>query len=297
MRASNPSATAYLIAESTVLSANTAAIASLIPPRAAELCARFVQPRTRAAARRRTIRHSRAGRLLLDALEKISIPGLRLHYVLRKKYLEETARAALAEGFEQVVVFGAGFDTLALRLAREFRQVHFIEVDHPATQQAKTTALRDEPVAENLNFVPVELTGAHWAKVLGAKISHPSRRTLFIAEGLLMYLSEAEVERLFSFVAGIAGARFLFTFMESRADGRIAFRNSTFLVDLWLKLRGEPFRWGISRDRLPEFLDRQGLALSEFTDAAKLRRRYLAPSLAHLTSAEGESIGLADVRA
>lgn len=296
MRATTASATAYLIAESTVLSADTPGLASLIPSGAAELCARFIRPSTTFAAGKRWFRHSRAGRLGLEVLERISIPGIRLHYALRKKYLDEIVRTAVAEGFEQVVVLGAGFDTLAVRLAREFPAVQFLEVDHPATQDAKTAALRDERVTRNVQFVPLELTGAHWAKVLRAAIEQPTRRTLFVAEGLLMYLSEAEVNRLFSFVSGFAGARFLFTFMEPRADGRIAFRNSTFLVDLWLRLRGEPFKWGVAPVDLPVFLDQHAMELAEFTDAPALRRRYLTASLAPLTSAEGESIGLADVR-
>jgi methyltransferase (TIGR00027 family) len=295
MKSSTASATAYLIAESTVLSADTAALASLIPPGAAEICARFVQPRTRAAGRRGNLRRTRLGRAVLDAMERITIPGLRLHYALRKKYLEEAARTALGNGFEQVVVFGAGFDTLAVRLAREFPLVQFIEVDHPATQQAKVAALRDPDKPSNLEFVALELTSARWPAALCATVFEPTRRTLFVAEGLLMYLSAAEVDRLFTFVAGTASGRFLFTFMEQNAEGRIAFRNSTFLVDLWLKLRGEPFKWGVARDGLGEFLDRRGFALSAFADAAELRQRYLTPALAHLTSAEGESIGLADV--
>jgi methyltransferase (TIGR00027 family) len=294
MNPNQASATAYLIAESTVLSANTVALAGLIPPRAAELCARFVQPPSRSAVRRRSWRHSRLGRLVLDAMERITIPGLRLHYALRKKYLEESARTALDEGFEQVVVFGAGFDTLALRLAREYPLVQFIEVDHPATQGAKVAALGDADKRANLSFVSLELTVAGWPEAMRATIFEPSLRTLFVAEGLLMYLSAAEVDRLFSFVAGNAGARFLFTFMERSPDGRIAFRNSTFLVDLWLRLRGEPFKWGAARSGLDEFLDARGLPLSAFTDAAELRQRYLTPALAHLKSAEGESIGVAD---
>lgn len=296
MNPNNPSATAYLIAESTVLSANTAALAPLIPPSAAELCAKFIKPRSSAANRRRNLRHSRIGRVLLDALERISIPGLRLHYALRKRYLEEQTRAAVNDGFEQAVVFGAGFDTLALRLAREFPRVSFVEVDHPATQAAKQAALSTKEIPPNVSFVPLELTGAGWASALRASGVDPAYRTLFLAEGLLMYLSAVDVGRMFAFVSSFDRARFLFTCMEPRANGRIAFRNSTFLVDLWLKLRGEPFKWGIGRNSLTEFLCRQGFALSEFTDAAELRRRYLDPSLAHLTSAEGESIGVADVR-
>ena len=54
--------------------------------------------------------------------------------MLRKRLIEEVVRASLTEGVEQVVIIGAGFDTLALRLCAGFPRTNFIEIDHPATQ-------------------------------------------------------------------------------------------------------------------------------------------------------------------
>jgi hypothetical protein len=70
----------------------------------------------------------------------------------------------------------------------------------------------------------------------------------------------------------------IFTFMEPRRDGRIAFRHSGKLVDWWLRRRGEPFRWGILRDELSAYLSLQELALERVAAPEDLRIRYLTGS-------------------
>lgn len=98
------------------------------------------------------------------------------------------ARLALARGVTQIIVLGAGFDTLACRLHRGQPAVHFFELDHPATQVPKQQAL--DP-GTNLTFLPIDLATDSPSAVLRACPSFSADKpTLFIAEGLLMYFPE-----------------------------------------------------------------------------------------------------------
>src|SRR5258706_13933 len=111
-----PSSTAILIAAATVFLARDARVSDLVPSGAAEWCARCLEvlPGLKAVE---TL--SRPGlRWAARLAERATVPGLLLHFMLRKRWIEEVVRSALAEGYEQVVVMGAGFDTLALRLSR-----------------------------------------------------------------------------------------------------------------------------------------------------------------------------------
>jgi methyltransferase (TIGR00027 family) len=301
MRAHEASATARVIAESTLFLAGDAATGHLVPARAAELSAWFVgHPRRLARWSLLTGVRRRLARRLVARLENFVLPGIQLHYALRKRYLEDATRSALDEGVRQVVVFGAGFDTLALRLAGSRPEVSFIEIDHPATQGPKTRALARRAVAppQNLHFVPLDLTRA---RIDGALLSYRPHyraglRTLFVAEGLTMYLAREVVESLFAFARAHAGAGslFAFTFMEPRADGRLAFRASSRLVGAWLRRRGEVFRWGASPDELRALLAAHDFVPQEIATADTLRRRYLrTATLAHLRLAEGEHVCLA----
>lgn len=297
MKPNHASATAYLIAESTVLTRYSAELAEFIPLRAAELSARFTGPDSYLSRLRQNFRRSGFGRSVSFWLERRTIPGLKLHYALRKRFLEETSRAAITDGVGQVVVLGAGFDTMALRLSEEFPAIQFIEVDHPATQEQKLARLDAAVTERSISFVslvlPEELT-EHALAAAGYRRDVPS---LFIAEGLLMYFTPAAVRRLFKFVRTQSAphSRFAFTFMASRRGERIGFRNSSPLVDLWLKLYGEPFKSSLDPAELPEFAQENGFELREQADVETLRQRYLAPrGLQRLVLAAGESIAIAE---
>lgn len=301
MRAHEASATARVIAESTLFLAGDAATGHLVPARAAELSAWFVgQPRRLARWSLLTGVRRRLARRLVARLETLVLPGIQLHYALRKRYLEDATRNALDEGVRQVAVFGAGFDTLALRLAESHPEVSFIEIDHPATQGSKTRALARRAAAPppNLHFVPLDLTRARIDDALLRPGSHyrADLSTLFVAEGLTMYLTREVVESLFAFARSHAGAGslFAFTFMEPRADGRLAFRASSRLVGAWLRHRGEVFRWGARPDELRALLYAHDFEPQEIATADTLRRRYLrTATLARLRLAEGEHVCLA----
>jgi methyltransferase (TIGR00027 family) len=297
MKQNSPSATAYLIARSTFFLSRDPMLGSFVPTRSAELSQQFVQARSRFSRRLDGVINSKIFRPLARALERATIPGIKLHYALRKRYLEEVARDALANGIRQVVIIGAGFDTLALRLHEAFPETEFFEVDHPATQRVKKRVVEDNrPPKINLRFIALDLARANLEEsLLSHKDYRPGANTLFIAEGLLMYLAHEEVDRLFRFISLGGGNRFAFTFMETQGDGRIGFRQSSRAVDAWLRLRGESFKWGINRTRINEFLAARGFKVLEIAASENLRDRYLTSGpLKHLPLADGECICIAE---
>jgi methyltransferase (TIGR00027 family) len=238
-------------------------------------------------------------RASVTVIEQLTIPGILLHYLLRKKYLEEVVRDRLAKGCKQVVVLGAGFDTLALRLQQEFPEALFIELDHPATQGAKREALAVRQVRpRGLRFLAIDLARDLLEQtLLDCGDFDPSAPTVFVAEGLLMYFPVEKVREIFRFVRAHAGSKsvFAFTFLEPRADGRIGFRRSGMGVDWWLTLRGEPFQWGINWNDLPGFLKANGFALHNLVTHEILRARYLTTAgLGQARLAEGECICVAE---
>jgi methyltransferase (TIGR00027 family) len=241
MKGDKPSATALLIAASMAFLARDPKLGQLVPPRAAEAGVWFVEEYSvYGRILLRVINHKWI-RFLCWTLERATVPGILIHYALRKRYLEEVTRRSLREGFRQVVILGAGFDTLALRLHEDCPETTFIEVDHPATQQPKKRALASRGLpGANMHFLAVDLTCACLAEALSDLDAYDlEAETLFVAEGLLMYLKPAQVDRVFRWTAEQSGrkARFAFTFMEPQPEGRISFRNSSRAVDLWLRLR------------------------------------------------------------
>ncbi len=297
MRETRPSATALLIAQAMAFQGQDPALAGLIAPDAAALWDRFLAAADPDRARRvRRLAGQGWVRALADLGERLAIPGIRLHYAVRKLYLEAAVRAAIGAGVTQVAVLGAGLDPLALRLHREFPRILFVECDHPATQRVKRRALEGMARGPNLQLLELDHAKAGVADVLPALPAwRPEADTLLLAEGLTMYLQAAEVDALFAFLREHAGAgsRFAFTFMEPQGGGKVDFPGSTPLVRPWLRLVGEPFTWGVRREELPGFLAARGFSLLEVAGADLLRQRYLAPAgLAGRRLAVGEYVAV-----
>lgn len=264
MRNDRASATAEIIAASTLLLARDPATAGLVAPGAAELCAALLGQGGRARALRWA-----AGRPwtrpLWRLVERATHPGITRHYWLRKRWIEARVQAALAGGARRVLVLGAGLDTLALRLANVRPDVAWVEVDHPATQSAKRKALLRAGVAvpTALRFVAADLArdAGGWPREVGVE---PGAAVIVILEGLLMYLDRGDVERLLvDQLPGIAGGplTIVFSYMAEWPDGRGGFRPASPLVDAWLAAQREPFRWFQSPETLPGWMSRLGYSV------------------------------------
>lgn len=149
MKTNLASATAYLIAESAVFLSQDETVKSLLPPQTVELSKIFADARPLSNKLVYLTKQKKFLRPFLTALENLVILGIQLHYAVRKRRLKEIALNALAKDCKQIVVFGAGFDTLALRLHKDFHDVNFIEIDYPATQTIKN------PSSKNINWQTV----------------------------------------------------------------------------------------------------------------------------------------------
>lgn len=214
---------------------------------------------------KRILQGSQEGRRRLDQLdswlfqktvnlrEKLLLPGVSLHYVLRKRHVEDITRKAIDNGVTQVIMLGAGFDTLPWRLHLNSGQVNFIEIDHPATQAEKAKAL-EQGRQDNLHFLSVDFAKQDLKTAL-TEFEHfdGERKTLFICEGVMMYLSLKDVDILFDSIRDLcgSGSEFIFSTLEPRKSPK----NTVPGILYWhLKVINEPIEWDIDSAKMPEFI-------------------------------------------
>lgn len=115
----------------------------------------------------------------------------------RIRCFDETVGTGLDLGLTQVVVLGAGYDARAWRFARP--GVGFWEVDHPATQADKRRRAPDG----GPTYVPLDLTEQPAGPALVDAGLEPEVPSLFVAEGLVMYLADDDLRAL---LAGLGPA-------------------------------------------------------------------------------------------
>jgi methyltransferase (TIGR00027 family) len=282
MREGRPSHTAVKIGLGLVFLGQEPQLGALLPKGAVESTRRLMTAAGLLKPWHLSLFRSPAYRVFVRWLQSRVMPGQFLHVALRKRFIDDETRAEIARGVTQVLSAGAGFDTLCLRLASEFPDVTFVEVDHPATQAAKRKGVAAlGPIPPNFHLHGADLAGAGLEEALPAVGAwRRDAQSLVVAEGLLMYLDETDVCRFLEAVRRNvgAGSRLLFTCMQADEHGRLLLGKLGWLARASLEVVGEPLRWGVRRGALEPFLQRHGFALESSPSPADLHSRYLEPA-------------------
>ena len=214
------------------------------------------------AAGATSVRWSRSQRMVsvYKAFDRI-LPGQFEAFAHRKAFCECQVREGVDAGATQILVLGAGYDTMGWRLAPEFPDVNFFEIDHPATARLKARGIKAMGQRDNLCLIAEDLGKQKLRDVLKTNDLWDERaRTVIVAEGLVMYLPPEAVRDLFCQCAVIAdsGSRLVFTYLPAGTDGRPYVGRWTGLM-LWLqKVSGEPWIWSIRPEKLGSFLKETG---------------------------------------
>lgn len=175
---------------------------------------------------------------------------------LRKAYMEQqvrnfihqhssNSRSSSASQHDanpiRVLVLAAGYDMLAFRLAHEYPNVTFIELDHPATGEAKLSALLQMCKNSCTASLPKNLLFCHEALgqdgctirealerngILDLKQNGDAAKipTVVVMEGLTFYLTEMENRHVFQEIGELFGGG---SKTQQQGDGTVAAQPSS----------------------------------------------------------------------
>lgn len=212
----------------------------------------------------------------VDRMERL-VPGAGNSCAARVRYIDDAVKACLGGGLEQLVILGAGYDTRAYRI-EGLNKVRVFEVDHPATQRVKVEKIRElfGSLPDHVTYVPADLAVDELGQRLPGSGYDRSLKTLFVMEGLLMYLPPAIVDGVLSFVAHSSGKGSVIVFdyiPESVVDGTCALEAGK----NWRKGvtdAGEPFLFGIESGTVESFLARRGFAQVRNVTSEDYKKAY-----------------------
>jgi methyltransferase (TIGR00027 family) len=204
-------------------------------------------------------------------------PGVLEFLAARTRYIDDYVASCIADGIEQLVILGAGFDMRAYRIDGLRSRAKVFEVDHPATQRAKIEKMRKilGAVPEQVTFVPIDF-GSETLDELFDYGYDRQLKTLFIWEGVTMYIAAGAVDATLAFVArnSSAGSSIIFDYIYKAAlDGTMK-ENEVKSMQRWRGVTGEGLVFGIEKGRIEEFLASRGFAHIVNADADVLRRAY-----------------------
>lgn len=301
MKANRPSLTAIKVARGIVFVSEDPRVRELLPPGAVECNAHLLREAQLITPSMEKLYRKPWFRSFAHWVERHTTPGQMMTLPTKKRFLDDEVRRAIERGAGQLLLVGAGFDTLALRVASQFPDVGCFEIDHPATQRVKRSAIESAKLERtNLHLVAVDLASTSLAEALEQAPHWKSDVvSVVVAEGVLMYLDESDVVTLLESVRArtAAGSTLLFTYIRTDERGELLVGRNTGFVRAALKISGEPLKWGIRRDALAGFLETHGYTLEQSPTPEELRELYLEPvGLGDETIGDIEHMAAAKVR-
>lgn len=215
-------------------------------------------------------------KILVDQMEQL-LPGLSSSIIARVRYFDDYLKTCLKKGIEQLVILGAGYDTRAYRIEELKDKIEIYELDHPITQKFKKN------VIENLfgynsfvKYVPIDFEIQTIDDELPKYGYRSDSKTLFIMEGLSMYIPKSAIEDTLSFIATNSekGSSIILDFYpESLVNGanteRIAMNIREYLIK-----QGEPLKFGIEEENIDKFLKNRGFKNIVVVNSIKYKNLY-----------------------
>ena len=216
----------------------------------------------------------RAGLAMYDQMR----PGVNGAIVARIRFIDEYLLECIHGDFKQLVIIGAGYDTRAYRFDELTNTLTVFEVDHPTTQQVKKEKIQSifDNLPPHVTYVPVVFGVDSLAHKLLEAGYDPDMRTLFIVEGLVMYIPPPAVEGLLRFVTTSSGPGSSLVadyFEESVIDGSSPLPEAQVLRQ-FVENEGAPLQFGINRDKVTEFFKQRGFSDVILETAIDCKRKF-----------------------
>ncbi len=142
------------------------------------------------------------GELIAEATPNVA--GSDWPFIVRTYLFDRIIAGEVGRGLDAVVNLAAGLDARPYRMTLP-PSLAWVEVDLPEILQYKTEKLAGETPACALERVPLDLRDRDARRALFERVGSTSARTLVVTEGLLIYLTDAEVVSLGEDLAATRG--------------------------------------------------------------------------------------------
>lgn len=222
-------------------------------------------------------KHPEEAKELIENTERL-FPGLSSSIMARVRYFDDFVKKSIEDGLKQLVILGAGYDTRAYRIEELKENVNIFEMDHPNTQGFKIEKIKEifGSIPENVIYVPVDFEKEKIGKKLIENGFIGSKKTLFILEGLVMYIPPESVAEIFLFITenSVKGSTVIFDYYpKSVVDGTSKLEIGQNIRNHLIKI-GEPLQFGIKKEEMENFLKEFGFSSIENVTSEDYKKAY-----------------------
>ncbi len=214
--------------------------------------------------------------------------GMYEYVIARTKTIDAEFKRALDQGIKQILIFGAGFDSRGVRLGSKVKDTRIFELDAPLTQAAKIERyrLKKVEIPGSLTYIPIDFNRESLPERLLQGGFEKDRPSLFILEGLAMYLQPESVDGTFRVIEEFSGAgsRVVFDHIYASVLRRENLYEGEQELYKGVADNGERFCFGIEKGHADEFLSAYGFTTEKILDSSALEDMYFR-------DASGELLG------
>ncbi|HOO32924.1 MAG TPA: SAM-dependent methyltransferase [Thermotogota bacterium] len=224
-------------------------------------------------------------RLLIKAtfvrklFKNIFIPtGMYEYVIARTKYFDSVLERAIKNDFEQIFIFGAGFDSRGIRFFSDNLNTKVYELDAPNTQSAKINQLekRRIKIPPNLVFVPIDFNKESLKAKLMTSEFRKDKKTLYMLEGLTMYLDQGGIDSTFKIIDEFSAAdsEIVFDYIQLSVLKKENVLYGEKDIYETVKNANEAWRFGLDTEQIESFLETYHFNTIENLTSADLEDRY-----------------------
>eukprot|EP01027_Heterolobosea_sp_BB2_P008763 GEZU01013010.1.p1 GENE.GEZU01013010.1~~GEZU01013010.1.p1 ORF type:complete len:325 (+),score=40.95 GEZU01013010.1:138-1112(+) len=200
---------------------------------------------------------------------------------VRTHYIDQELHRLIGSGTKQVIIMACGMDTRALRLEVS-SDVQFFEIDFPSVFEYKEPILKRNPEYckkphSNRHIIPADLRTDTWKRQLLEEHGYkPHEKSVWITEGLLMYLEEDQVRAMFDKIRQMVSQGTEAAICGNIFVGELYPGNRYEPLLRWMQEQGASWNFSCHKQSVEEFFEDSGWQVTclreYFEEAHRIKR-------------------------
>jgi methyltransferase (TIGR00027 family) len=204
--------------------------------------------------------------------------GIYEYVIARTKYIDRIFKEEIEKGIDQILILGAGFDSRAIRFENMNNTTTFFELDSHHTQEAKIKQFKQRgiPLPGKTVYIPIDFNIDSMSDKILKNGFDPDKKTLFLLEGLLMYLETGAVNELFTLLSKLSspGSSVIFDYIYASVLRRENIYYGEKSIYNKVNSVKESWQFGIEKGEIGNFVNQFNFNLIENLTPHDLEKLY-----------------------
>jgi methyltransferase (TIGR00027 family) len=210
-----------------------------------------------------------------------AMPGMNEYIIARTAFFDGLFLDALKNQLPQIVLLGAGYDSRVYRFTRSNRGTRVYELDTPSTQDRKIKSLKAAHISipDEVLYVPINFMNESLSDVLEKAGFKIQERTLFIWEGVSMYLDEEAVKKTLGFLSHShtdSLVAFDYTITLTNENMHEYYGATVFIKSMEEHHASEKLLFSVKPGEIESFLKGMNFRIIEHLDHKAIAAKYLS---------------------